>query len=227
MKNITLIIPAKEESESLPTVLYELQNFDYKITIILKDDDVKTIESIKKFNCEIIYQNGKGYGDALISGIKSTSTEYVCVFNADGSFNPNEISVMQKKLNEDNSDFIFASRYDKDAKSDDDTLLTIIGNRIFTNICKILFGTKINDILYTFVLSKTKCIKDLNLRQKDFKFCIELPYKANKLGFKISSISSHERIRIAGRKKVNEFRDGLKILIYIIKIFLTGGRNKN
>tara|TARA_B110000444_G_C18716110_1_gene536132 strand:+ start:714 stop:836 length:123 start_codon:yes stop_codon:yes gene_type:complete len=30
---------------------------------------------------------------------------------------------------------------------------------------------------------------------------------------------SHERKRIAGKKKVNEFRDGFKILIYMIKSF--------
>ena len=30
---------------------------------------------------------------------------------------------------------------------------------------------------------------------------------------------SHERKRIAGQKKVNEFRDGLKILFYMIKSF--------
>ena len=33
-------------------------------------------------------------------------------------------------------------------------------------------------------------------------------------------IASHERKRIAGLKKVNEFRDGLKILIYMIKLFV-------
>jgi hypothetical protein len=30
----------------------------------------------------------------------------------------------------------------------------------------------------------------------------------------------YERERIAGKKKVNEFRDGFKILIYMIKRFL-------
>ena len=32
-------------------------------------------------------------------------------------------------------------------------------------------------------------------------------------------IPSHERKRIAGEKKVNEFMDGLKILLYMIKSF--------
>ena len=31
---------------------------------------------------------------------------------------------------------------------------------------------------------------------------------------------SYERKRIAGKKKVNEFRDGFKILVYMIRRFL-------
>jgi glycosyltransferase involved in cell wall biosynthesis len=227
MKNITLIIPAKEESESLPLVLNELKKFDFIIKVILKEDDVKTINSIKEFNCEIIFQNGTGYGNALINGINNTNTDYVCIFNADGSFNPVELPKMFELLINSKSDFIFASRYQKDGGSDDDSLLTFIGNKIFSLICRIFLTIKLTDVLYTFVLSKTNSIKQLNLKQNDFKLCIELPYKATINKFIISSISSYERKRFMGKKKVNEFRDGFKILIYIIKIFFTGGRDKN
>jgi glycosyltransferase involved in cell wall biosynthesis len=227
MKNITLIIPAKEESESLPLVLEELKKFDFTIKIILKDDDVLTINSIKQFNCEIIFQNGTGYGNALINGINNTNTEYVCIFNADGSFNPAELTKMFELMKSSKSDFIFASRYKKNGGSDDDSLLTFIGNKIFSLICKVFLSIKLTDVLYTFVLSKTNSIKQLNLKQNDFKLCIELPYKATINKFIISSISSYERKRFMGKKKVNEFRDGFKILTYIIKIFFIGGRDKN
>ena len=40
-----------------------------------------------------------------------------------------------------------------------------------------------------------------------------------KKGMKISSISSFERARIAGKKKVNALKDGSLILFYLIKIF--------
>ena len=41
-----------------------------------------------------------------------------------------------------------------------------------------------------------------------------------KFGMNFTDISSYERKRIAGKKKVNEFKDGLKILNYMIKSFL-------
>ena len=106
MDNLTLIIPAKNEKECLPTVLEELKRYNLIIHVILEESDRKTIDAISEYNCKIIYQNQKGYGDALIEGINSVLTKYFCIFNADGSFDPKELKLMLEKINKDNYDFI-------------------------------------------------------------------------------------------------------------------------
>ena len=219
MSQITLVIPAKNESDSLPIVLEELKKFDCKIIVILESSDVKTINSIKDFNCELIYQSDRGYGNALIDGINNVKTEYLCIFNADGSFDPNDLNRMLTICKND-LDFVFASRYLKDAGSDDDTFLTVIGNFTFTLIGKIFFSLNLSDILYTFLLGKTSSFKKLDLKSNDFCLCVEMPIKAKRLKMKYTDSPSFERKRIAGEKKVNEFRDGFKILFYMIKSFL-------
>ena len=219
MENLTLLIPAKFESESLPSVLDELKKFNYKICIILKETDSSTINSIVDFNVEIIHQKGIGYGDALIEGINYCKTKYFCIFNADGSFNPVEIDGIMKQIEENNSDFVFASRYEKNAGSDDDTIITLVGNYFFSLIGKIFFKLGISDILYTFVVGNTSKAKSLNILSKDFRFCVELPIKAKRKNFKIDVFPSFERKRIAGKKKVNAFKDGSLILKKLIELF--------
>ena len=218
MKNLTLIIPAKNESASLPTVLNEVKNYECNIIVILESSDIGTINAIKNLNCKIIHQTGKGYGNALIEGVNNVETEYLCIFNADGSFDPKYLSQMLNAC-KNNLDFIFASRYMNGGGSDDDTLITTIGNFIFSGIGNIFFSLKLSDILYTFLLGKTESFKKLALKSKDFCLCVEIPIKAkrNKMNFK--DMPSYERKRIAGKKKVNEFKDGFKILIYMIRIF--------
>ena len=132
MNNLTLLIPAKNEKESLPRVLDELKSYKLKILIVLEQEDNETIESTKNYDCKILFQNGKGYGDALINGINSIETELFCVFNADGSFDPKELIKMFEQLNDKKADFVFATRYEKNCGSDDDTIITLIGNFIFT-----------------------------------------------------------------------------------------------
>ena len=219
MNELTLIIPAKNEAESLPIVLNELKKYDYKINIVLHITDIDTIQVIKKYDVNIIYQKNFGYGDALIHGIEQCKTKYFCIFNADGSFNPSEINQMLKTLQSKKLDFIFASRYQTDSGSEDDTIVTLIGNYIFTYIGKIFFQLNISDILYTFIIGRTEQANILDLKQKDFSFCVELPIKAKKNGMKLGSINSYERKRIAGKKKVNAFKDGFYILSQMIKLF--------
>ena len=54
MNNLTLIIPAKNEKDCLPTVLDELKSYNLNIHVILEESDRNTIESISEYNCKII-----------------------------------------------------------------------------------------------------------------------------------------------------------------------------
>ena len=218
MKNLTLIIPAKHEEESLPQVLNEIKDYECNIIIILEESDIKTINSVKNFNCKILYQSGNGFGNALIEGMNSSQTEYTCIFNADGSFDPKYLKEMLD-LCKENRDFVFASRYMKSGGSDDDTFLTKIGNFIFSMMGNILFSLKLSDILYTYLLGKTESFKKLDLKSNDFCLCVEMPIKAKRLGMNIIDTPSYERKRIAGQKKVDEFKDGFKILAHMVKSF--------
>jgi len=218
VKNLTLIIPAKNEEDSLPQVLEEIKNYECDKIVILEESDLQTIDSIKNFNCKLIYQTGRGYGNALIEGLNNVKTEYTCIFNADGSFNPKYLKDMLD-LCKDNRDFVFASRYMNGGGSDDDTLLTKIGNFIFSTIGNIFFSLKLSDILYTYLIGKTESFKKLDLKSNDFCLCVEMPIKAKRLRMNIIDTPSYERKRIAGEKKVSEFKDGLKILSYMIKSF--------
>jgi len=162
---------------------------------------------------------GEGFGNALIEGLNHSTTEFSCIFNADGSFDPKYLDQMLKK-NEDNFEFVFSTRYKKPGGSDDDTFLTFIGNYFFTFLCKILFRINISDVLYTFVMGKTAAFQDLALKYNDFTFCIELPIKAKFKSLRMFDFPSYERPRISGKKKVNELRDGFLILISILRLFI-------
>ena len=218
MYKLSLVIPAKKEKESLPTVLEEIKNYNLKKLVILEPNDYETIDSIKNFDCEIIHQQQKGYGNAIVLGIENVKTEFFCIFNADGSFNPLELKNMQKILEKDNTDIVFASRYETGCGSDDDTFVTYLGNYMFTKLGQILFKLNITDILYTYAMARTEKVKKLNLFEKDFRFCVELPIKAQKSGMIIKTSKSYERRRISGKKKVNAIKDGILILIAMLKL---------
>ena len=221
LDKLTLIIPAKDESESLPLVLNELQKYKLKKIVVMPKEDIKTYNSIKDYDCEIIFQKKNGFGAALINGIKNSKTKYSCIFNADGSFDPSYLGEMYKLLEGDRDlSYVFNSRYAPGGGSDDDTIITKIGNYIFTSLCNMLFKLQASDVLFTYVMGRTDSFNNNNLNCLDFTFCVELVIKAKKNNQKFLFLASWERSRLKGKKKVNELKDGFLILMYIVKKFL-------
>ena len=66
----------------------------------------------------------------------------MCIFNADGSFDPKYLIEMLEECKKEN-DFIFSSRYSKNGGSEDDTILTYVGNKIFSFIGKFFFNLNV------------------------------------------------------------------------------------
>ena len=199
MNDLTLIIPAKREAESLPIFLKEIENIECKKLIVLQKEDIETKKSIENIkNIEIHEQNNNGYGNALIEGINSVKTEYCCIINADGSMDPKYLNQMRETCK--NLDFVFGSRYQQPGGgSEDDDFVTSIGNYVFTLSGNILFNLKITDILYTYILGKSSSFRNLNLSNFDFRICVEIPIKAKFNNMNYKCLPSYERERIGGK----------------------------
>ena len=140
MQDLTLVIPAKFESESLPIFLKEISEIKCKKLIVLEKNDIATINSIKNFSdIELLYQKEKGYGAALREGINESETDYFCIINADGSMNPIILKNMMNIIKNQNLDFLFASRFEQHEltrtlsgkKNFFDRFLTVILMKIF------------------------------------------------------------------------------------------------
>ncbi len=219
INNLTLLIPVKNEKESLGIFLRKLEKFNYKkLLVIDKKDKTNYKTIIKKFkNIKIYISKKTGYGNALIEGINKINSKYFCIINADGSMNPAEIKKMMS-LTKNNS-FIFGSRYLNNAGSDDDSIVTFIGNRFFSRAGNIFFGLNISDILYTYIIGHTKSAKMLKLKSGDFRICVELPIKVHRQGYSYTDTNCYEFKRIGGKKKVNAFKDGFLILMKMINLF--------
>ena len=218
MQKINLIIPAKEEIKNLFNIINPLLKKKEINKIILVLDKKNKKKFIKNKKLKIIVQKKPGYGSAIVDGFKISKSKFSCIFNADGSFNANDLHKMIKHTKK--NDFIFGSRYLKGAGSDDDSIVTLIGNFVFSLMGRVMLSVKLSDILYTFVLCNTQKFKKLNIISQDFRFCIEFPYKVAKNKFNYTEIKSKEFKRKFGKKNVNEFKDGFLIFTEVIKCFL-------
>ena len=67
MNEITLIIPAKDEPNALPLVLNEIKKkkLSVKVLIVMRKEDIKTLEATNGHDCEVLFQSKKDDFDRL------------------------------------------------------------------------------------------------------------------------------------------------------------------
>ena len=79
MQDLTLVIPAKNESESLPIFLDEISNLKYKKLIVLEHSDKSTLDSIKNYSdIEILYLETAGNPHAPLT-LSNDDLVLVCI----------------------------------------------------------------------------------------------------------------------------------------------------
>lgn len=217
MYKVSVITITLNEADSIGKVLAEIPKDVVDEILVVDGHSIDgTADVVKKLGYKVIFQDGKGYGDAFATGVKHTQGEVLILMDGDGSPNPQHIPLLLEKIKA-GYDLAWASRYLPSAGSEDDTLIRHIGNKLFTFLVQKIYKMPITDILYMFTAVKREVFEALELNISDFGYCVELPIKAHKAGFKFAEVPSLERKRFSGKSRVNASWDGLKILTTILK----------
>ena len=217
LNDISLIIATLNEEESIDYVLDELKQFEIGEIIIVDGNSTdRTKEIASNYDIKFITQEKKGWGNAVKEGISISTKQYISYMDADGSYNPTALPEMKSLIN--SNDAVFCSRYKGGEKSPDDTFIRAIGNKLFTKFVQLRFGCKITDSLFFYPMFNRDILNHISLDSEDFTLCVELPVKVHNKNLRYTEILSKERIRYAGKSKVNTFVDGFKILKGIFSI---------
>ena len=90
---ITLIILALNEERNLPHVLPRIPPIVDEVLLVDGHSTDNTIALAKELcpRIRIVFQGGKGKGDAIRCGIKSATGDIAVTLDADGSMTPEEI----------------------------------------------------------------------------------------------------------------------------------------
>jgi len=217
MPKVSVIIPALNEVGSIGAVLNDIPK-DRVDEVLVADGGSTdgTVELVTKLGYSIITQAQKGFGAAIDNGFKQAKGDIVVVLNADGSQNPKDIPKLLDKIDE-GYDLVLASRYSPGGGSEEDTFTHFIGNRIFTFLCNMIYKINVSDVLYFFLAARKEIFEKVITNCPHAGYCVELPIKTRRAGFRIGEIPSFEKKRTAGKAKVHTFSTGFKILMTLLK----------
>lgn len=162
MDDLNVVLPVFNEKETIETVLKEWKkeldksNFKYHFVICEDGSTDGTKELLKKIKDKyglILNQKEerRGYGEAVIGGIKSTNSKYILCVDSDGQCDPKDFVKFWR--DKDKADILIGWRT-KRADPPQRKLFSLM----FKTVFKLLFPTSIYDPSCPYVLFKKQTI---------------------------------------------------------------------
>ncbi|HWP45267.1 MAG TPA: glycosyltransferase family 2 protein [Blastocatellia bacterium] len=219
--SVSLIAPTLNEIEAVKVVIPQI-NRDWIDEIIIVDGGSTdgTVDFCRQNGCTVYTQKKKGYGAAMCEAIQIAKGDLIIEFQPDGNSLPEKIPELIAKINE-GYDLVVGSRYKDGAKSHDDDYLTAIGNRVFTRLVNLAFGSSYTDVLIGYRIFRRDAFKALDIDSMGLSWAIQLPIRFAKKGFKIAEIPADEPKRIGGVRKMRPFKHGTEFLMVLVKEMLS------
>ena len=169
--NLSIIIPVFNEETTILEILNRVnvlkKNCQIEVIVIndgSNDNSKKIIESNRQYYSKFIdLKKNSGKGKAVIEGIKSCTSDYILIQDADLEYNPQDIVNFIEENNKNNFDIIMGSRFIGNKR----TVLHfwhMLGNKFITFLFNFLNNTTFSDIYCCYCMLKKDLInvKKLN-----------------------------------------------------------------
>ena len=223
VKKISIVIPARDEHETIGMVLSEISsvtksmsNYLWEIIVVTDHCVDKTAQIAKKCGASILdnpYDVGKG--NALRAGFLEARGDIIIMMDADYSHKAEDIKQLIKPLSQQDVGLVIGSR--SLGGSGEYTVIRTLGNIFLTFFVNLLFHLRLTDSLNGYKAFKRSILKYNPLSGSSFEIEIELIYNTLLGDKRIIEIPSYERVRAGGTMKSHAIIDGFRFFICILK----------
>ncbi len=228
----TIIIPSKNEEGNLEHLITRIPKKEkYEIIIpcaISEDNTVDVAEKISKsenyFQVQTFIQSGKGKANAVWEAIEKSNGDVIAILDADMSVDPETIEDFFEIIDNNNADFVNGTRLIYPMEKGSMRYINHLGNRIFQFFVGGIVKYPLTDSLCGTKVFRKELYKNLvwwqgKLRFKDPFGDFDLIFSAAFTGQKIIEFPIHYRARIYGVTQISRFKDGYKLIRYLINSF--------
>jgi dolichol-phosphate mannosyltransferase len=225
---LTLVIPARNEADSLPAVLTALHaaltqaDIPHELLIVNDGSQDATKEVLGRLQLEIpalrFIDNTPphGFGLAVRAGLENARGEVIAVVMADGSDAPEDVVKFYHKILE-GYECAFGSRFMKGSTLIDYPPHKLYLNRLVNTFIRMLFRFEYNDVTNAFKMYRAEVIQGLKpFLSHHFNLTVELPLKAIIRGYSYSVMPNSWRNRSNGESKLKIKEMGSRYLFIIL-----------
>ena len=237
----TVIVPAKNEEKNLPILFSRMPDLGKDVEFILvcgksEDNTYEAAEDIKKsysnLDINVIQQSSRGKAGAVYEAIENSKGELLAILDSDLSVDPETLSTFFSIVEEGRADFVNGTRLIYKMEEGAMRRINNIGNILFQFIISYIINEKLTDSLCGTKVFKRSLVKKIYewqsiLNSSDTFGDFDLIFSSAYFGNKILEYPVHYRSRIYGETQISRFRDGFKLIIYLLESTIKLNTSRN
>jgi glycosyltransferase involved in cell wall biosynthesis len=217
-RDISIILPAKNEAESLQQLLPTLrEHFPEDELLVVNDGSTdSTVDICQQHGVTVVsHVYSMGNGAAIKTGARNASKSILVFMDADGQHTPADITRLLDKIDEGYDMVVGARHLDSHA-----SLTRRIGNTIYNKLASWMTGYPIEDLTSGFRAARARHFKKfLYLLPNKFSYPTTSTMAFFRSGLAVGYVPIRAMSRSGDRKShIRILHDGLRFLIIILKI---------
>jgi len=216
MPNLSVILPAKNESAALGDLLQKVKQVapDAEIIVVSDGSTDDTVEVCKAHQIKTIsHPYSMGNGAAIKTGARAAQGNILLFMDADGQHQSEDIPRLLEKLAE-GYDMVVGAR----TRNSQANVHRAAANGFYNRFASWMVGQKIEDLTSGFrVVKADKFRQFLYLLPNGFSYPTTITMSFFRAGYSVSYVPIHAPKRI-GKSHMRIARDGVRFLLIIFKI---------
>jgi glycosyltransferase involved in cell wall biosynthesis len=204
--DVTVLVPALNEEETIGEVLDRLLALPLDIQVIVVNDgsDDRTGEILHSYGNKIVLLTNRergGKGAAIRQALPYATGKAVIVQDADLEYAPEEIPKLVQPILSGKAKVVYGTRFSQGLHPEMAFANRLVNRMLRTEVA-MLYGQKLTDEATCYKAFDTDLLKRMNLTCVRFEFCPEVTAKSCRLGEKILEIpiTYTPRSKAAGKK---------------------------
>lgn len=213
---VTVVIPAKNESGTLPELLSSLRSEFPKFRLLVVDDGStdETAAVCRAHKADVISNPySLGNGGAVKAGVLEVQSDILVLMDADGQHAPADITKLLEKLDQGYDMAIGARTWASQA-----SFGRAVANGAYNRLAGWMVGQKVPDLTSGFRAVRTAKFKEfVYLLPNGFSYPTTITMAFFRAGYRIAYVPITVARRVT-ESHINPIRDGVRFLLIIFRV---------
>lgn len=218
--SLTVVIPTLNEVETLPEIVAGVRAHTDDILVVDGRSPDGTADVARSLGARVVYDHGRGKGEAIRTVIGHLDRDIVVFIDADGSHDPADIPALVSPILAGQADHVSGSRLiggSSELHGGFDECFRLMGSSFITACINHRFRVVLSESQNGFRAIRTEVLRDLGLEEDITTIEQEMIIKTLKKGYRMGEVPTHEHRRKAGYSKITVRKVAFRYVYSMLK----------